>query len=130
MVNTKKMRGGRKIRGGGMEDYWTGASSWLGDMTKRAKHAAGYQEDPSPIIPDYTAPMTESTEPMAEPMAGPMSGPMADPMADPMAGPMGGPMGGRRSRKSRKSRKHATKGKKRKSKRRGKRSRRTRRGRR
>ena len=117
-----QMRGGRKILGGGMEDYFKGASDWVGDMTKRAKHAAGYQEDTSLIIPDYTAPMTESTEPMA--------GPMAEPMAESMADPMAGPMGGRRSRKSRKSRKHATKGKKRKSKRRGKRSRRTRRGRR
>ena len=46
--NTRKMFGGRKIRGGGIEEYmpstgnyFDGASSWFGDMTNRAKSAAG-----------------------------------------------------------------------------------------
>ena len=128
------MFGGRKIRGGGIEEYmpstgnyFDGASSWFGDMTNRAKSAAG-----------ISAPMAAT--PVYEPSAAPMAAaPMAAaPMAaatmdEPSAAPAEDFIGGRRyrkSRKGRKSRKHATKGKKRKSKGRGKRSRRSRRSRR
>ena len=131
---SKKHRGGRKIRGGGVEEYFDDlsgkasgltdtASDWFGDMTKRAKSAAGYHTEP------VAAPMVAPAAPMA---AAPVAEPMAAaPMSASMSAQEGASiMGGRRSRRGRKSRKHATKSKKRKSKGRGKRSRRTRRGRR
>ena len=138
---SKKHRGGRKIRGGGVEEYFDDlsgkasgltdtASDWFGDMTKRAKSAAGYHTEPvAPMVAPAAAPMVV---PAAAPMAAPAAETVtAAPMTASMSAQEGASiMGGRRSRRGRKSRKHATKSKKRKSKGRGKRSRRTRRGRR